>query len=1486
MTMAAEAEAGVVELLRRLRSHICCGSRSEFRRVLPVYQRLLSPREDAVVSVQNELLEIRAKLLACGQDADVGDIVGRMDRVVERCMSIEQQQQQSTEAAVPMDGVMRLLVALAGGEDGDTFVLEDPMQTTNDKSSMIFAAEKRRVGDRIRTNGIEMVQRSKALFHKAPVSLQEEALFSQDLFSDFGNGISSRRTSLWCSDNTVPQYTGLLAMMPFKQPNRFFGLPGNQNDVDQVLTQIDTPKRQRHGQASTDAIKTLKTEKPGKQPKRLSPRKEVFFYDGTQEVHCKGQTLQADWGDASSITENSSWGSECSLDSIEPWIAGTYAWEDLGDRVGLPESYAKPLVRERKRSVRDLAIPADFALNGEIPLEIYEEDLIEDSLRALSGVDSTLFRRDFQSATFQLPGMRRVKLPNTTVSATMSVLEVFRKAGTMVMRLELLAIYYSQDPARGGKTLQAMGDALQVYLSTHRALVETIAQQCLASCSSEVDHDVEIISVTKLLCKTRKVCRVIETIGAIFGCDVDLFWPLLQHGKFPRGVALINRLHHYASSLRVEDSSGRMQELVIWFLVKSCSPLLAVLSDLISSGRLDEATDPFDEFEATMWSRNLLDKATTGCGCGLFSEELSTEATKMFPTFLVGIAPMIVHLSQVQALLRSANAIAYTHPLVNMQSLNMLTRGDKAAEHAEEWKAIVEAIAFTGDVHDSDGAEGYKNVPAGISAAAAPAEESRRDFMREDAEAKRSSQLQQQNMLDQQVLEQKQHSLQLEQQEQVDDAKRIDEEEKALADREAHGREVLLNKYSALMNGAEERHDYMKWRRDRAVRLSTAKEQLQRVRVDDMATWTADKEKRSNESTTLSDGGVVDIMVENNGENAESVVGISTSGVASTLASTSEWRASVKVNKEAGSRTTATTDDGTWRSSVKVNKEAGVRRSVSDTDGIWRASVKVNKEAGRRSSGILNDPAFTEGGSRNTGIRILNEPGGSGAGMYGTLYGQRDEPPEEHIQVGIDVESAAACAIDDAKMEGSNSVVDQTKPMGDTTLIMTPREEVRDVEMDYAIHEEEEPTNQRNRGEELSSETSEVASVAAEPAEFIRLSLPPVHPFFSATTCISREDFELLSQALTETISETEFTSFKSIVDCCVETPVRLIAEKLEQVAVDWFRNSLQLLDHLRWLRKLMLMSEGLCMDIFARDFLQGLDSTTRVNWGVEGRLSSALTLAMIEGSVTLDAVSQTFHYNTTAALSQMLDSLTMRPAVSSLLNEIELMYDVKWPLGFVITTQSLNYYKKMHQFLLHVRLTSLEMREAWGMLRTIRAQGQLSPSLERLCGGVVYKMQAFLRAFNETFATKVLMMAWSELEHAVQKATKLVELRRCHEEYVSVAIRCCFLDRPALAIRSAFLDTLAAAWSLTAFVRALERQVTGRISEETRIRTLCYEFDVALRVLIGSLQSVTLDTERNTRQFSECLLLRLNFNQYYSASPVTAEAGAAGERVSAVVEF
>ncbi|CAI5712428.1 unnamed protein product [Peronospora destructor] len=1157
--------------------------------------------------------------------------------------------------------------------------------------------------------------------------------FSQNLFNGFGNGISSQHVSLWCPDARISDDKELLNIVSNKRCNRFFNLPGT------------PPAQMNIGH--------------GLMPSNVTPNRECFRHalPSLRKVHC-GVVQQADWGEASSMTENSSWYSDSSRDTTEPWVARTYAWEDLGDRMGLPEDYCRPPIGEVKRPLHDLVIPSEFGGKShteEMLLEIHEVDLIEDSLRALSGIDSTIFRRLSQSATFQLPGKHRLKLRNTTVSATLSILKVFCKAGTTLMRLELLAIYYSQDSSRGGKTLQAMGDALQLYLSTHRAFVERITQQCLPS--SKMDQADEVVSVTKLVCKTRKLCSVLEFVGHVFGCDEDVFWPLLQQGKFPHGVALLNRLHHHVSSLRVEDAAGHIHELAIWFLVKACSPVLAAISDLISSGRVDQATDPFDEFRITTWSRHLLEQAAVGGGDGLFSDDLSADAIQMLPAFLKNVAPVVAHLSQVQALLRSINAITSTHPLVNMQPLSIYTCSDKATEHAEEWQSVfAEVIAYREDITlSTETRKSTSKLPFEAK------EEQRQCFVPEDVNEKRSSKR---------------------------NRRTHEEANEAEADQEACGRGGFLNEYLALMTNAEDRIDSAK-----------ANEEI--------GAWT--------------------------------------------LAPRSEGGSSMKLDEEAESRSETSTDNSnTRRALVEVHNVLENCRLISANNDAWRASGKVNTQSGSHSFGIFKSPASTVMASRKTCVRILNKPGGMGASMYETLYGGSDEmptPKDKFRQNGAD-DCVAASMTDDVGMEESSQVVDTTTD----SMPKEPRAEVtvdEDVQMqDVLAHDEERYATWRSDcGERLSSKTSGyVGEVRLEPAQ---VSLPPIHPFFSMA--VSPEDSEVLTRALTENAPEADFTSFSSIVNSCVEIPVRLVSQKLEQVAVDWFRNSLQVLEHLRWLRKLMLMSEGHCMDIFARDFLRGLSSTTRVNWGADDRLSSALTLAMIEGSVSMNVMTPNFHYKTTAALSRVLTSLTMTPAVPTLLNELELVYGVKWPL------------------------------EMWGMLRTIRQTRKLSPALERLCRGAVYKMQAFLRAFNEMFATKVLMSAWSELEYALKKATTLTELRRCHEEYVSVALCCCFLDMPVMAIGSAISATLAAAWKLTGFIRGWERQAAERASDDSCMRALCGQLDVSLVALLGCLQNVARDAEQNTRKFSECLLLRLNFNQYYSTEDIPIAVSASVQRDS-----
>ena len=132
--------------------------------------------------------------------------------------------------------------------------------------------------------------------------------------------------------------------------------------------------------------------------------------------------------------------------------------------------------------------------------------------------------------------------------------------------------------------------------------------------------------------------------------------------------------------------------------------------------------------------------------------------------------------------------------------------------------------------------------------------------------------------------------------------------------------------------------------------------------------------------------------------------------------------------------------------------------------------------------------------------------------------------------------------------------------------------------------------------------------------------------------------------------------------------------------------------------------------------------------------------------------------------------------------------------------------------------------------------------------------------------------MAWAELERLSQKATTLVDLRRCHEEYVSVARCCCFLDAPVVEvrevlpwqirsaddtgrvrqIRSAISAALTAAWKLTTFLRGLGRQTAGRVSVETPMRAMCDVLDTTLDALVGGLRSVSRHAEQNTREFSD----------------------------------
>ena len=98
--------------------------------------------------------------------------------------------------------------------------------------------------------------------------------------------------------------------------------------------------------------------------------------------------------------------------------------------------------------------------------------------------------------------------------------------------------------------------------------------------------------------------------------------------------------------------------------------------------------------------------------------------------------------------------------------------------------------------------------------------------------------------------------------------------------------------------------------------------------------------------------------------------------------------------------------------------------------------------------------------------------------------------------------------------------------------------------------------------------------------------------------------------------------------------PIEYVGKTLDAVALRAIISMLNLAHHLGWLRRIALMAEGLCFDIFARDVLAALRLHTRFEVGIPSSLSSKLTLAMAEARVSGISDSKQFLYSVSSDLA------------------------------------------------------------------------------------------------------------------------------------------------------------------------------------------------------------------------------------------------------------
>ncbi|TYZ66851.1 hypothetical protein PybrP1_002470 [[Pythium] brassicae (nom. inval.)] len=1019
-TFAADDHRSVQALLEQLHTRHTRRRGGGFRQILPAYERLLAHRDDAHAStrVVSELSRVRSQLR---RHADMFGAVQRLDHVADWCLRYAIATQTHSDA-FPMDAALRLLLALSGGRDGHTFRLDDPTRVVQDESSRHSSG---RIGERIRMRDVSLVLASSALFDAESMPLHGKRVLSQARFGLF-EGVSECHSSLWTPDlPTVEPSSSASPDSPL--------LAFSSNQFMYLATEATEPAATTERQWSDPQL--LKWEPTGgarsAQAAALGRRRdpEVFFFDGSKEVHCGNDAEGSDWEDDDTSTQTAGSSEDSTAfelaDLLKP--ARVFAWEDVGATGDRPVAIA-----EGDSAVSLLQTDPAVGLDDGT-LEVYEGDAVEDALRALSGVESAIFRRDLRSACFQLPEKRALKLRFGTPASLASALEAFREAGSSFLRLEFLATYYAQDSKRGGKSLQAMGDALLLFLYAHRSAVEALTRAREG-----------VTSMVALLVRTRHLRRQLRFVAGLFLCLEPDFWPLILENGFPRGIAMSNHLHDKVSRTSSEDASGGNARLATWFLVKSSAPFLEVLTEFVSLGSVSDATDPLDEFELTTWSRLLTELSFRDKGDGLLAGECGgASAERMLPAFLRKVA-------------------------------------------------------------------------------------------------------------------------------------------------------------------------------DQVVRLGVVQRVLQRC--------------------------------------------------------------------DSGLRSSAPTDN---------------------------------------------------------------------------------EPKQQRLD-----------------------------------------------------------------------------------------SLLDIHPFFSHHG--TDEDLETLMDALSVSVTPYDLVSFPLIVHRCVEAPVSLVGRTLDRLGVEFFVAELHVMQHLRWLHSVMLMSEGLCMDIFARDLLAGLRSPARVTWALADRLTSALAFAMIESKIHSDAHAQRFHYATSDAFLQALGSMTKTLAIPSLLRDIALQYKVDWPLGAVVSAASLRSYADMHRRLLYLRLTSVELGDAWMVTRKAARGAGATDALLQHCDDVFFKTRALLNAFSEAFVTT--------LESRASSVSTLLALRQAHESFVATALGCCFLDAASSEILDAVDRVLAVAWKLSAFVRTSESQLSGTTTAQVAwARDLRRDHDAATRDFVARLQALQSGRDRSVREFATHVSTRLTFNAFYT---------------------
>lgn len=1374
-------------------------SKAPLSAIIPAYERLLAAETSSTDHATSTTRMLHCIRSALASEPSVYDASFALDTCLDKFFALTDAQT-TRKVGSPLNETLRMLVALAGGDDGDTFMVEDP--TRIDAIQQAHQVNGPRVGESIHMANDKIVASSQqALFQKTTLPLHSDRVLGHFEFSTFRPN-NPALSALWypevAADNDVS------APCPFTPAVSSIALLRDES-VPQLIDFSQPPASADRRKEKAVGVHELRMQSPPWDVSRRKQREsEVLFFDSTKMIKLGIMNSSTDDG---SVTEASSLGDKEDSDMVEwsqfvdrPQAIGS--WEDLDEQL-ISQSRAVPVTMR--------------PITTESCIEVDEADIVEDAAKALVGIGSVLFRRIIRTASIQLPSKHRIKLRTSSPTSLHSLLQDFCTAATSFLRLEFLSVYFSQDPARGGKTAQALANALQHYLASYQASIQALNQP----------NRTTPLSLTWLLFKTRHLRRQIVQLAHCLGCgggDDGDFWRLLSGREFLRGVWLLNSLYAALLHDEREDASGHMTRLLSWLVVRASAPFVTLLSSYVATGSTPLELDPYGEFRLTIASTLIGHQGVEDSDDTLLSQDL-------LPGYLNGLATRVLHIGHVQQMLHKI--LPHSETLAQDQ-VHLPYHISEAVVALDQITSIITALAKRVEVAClSASATGTSTRRPVRSPTKSPRSfDHEKEWVankRKRLEENQQNQEHQRQLLDDLVRAKNERNQAQAAQERTAELTAIHRAGTEAAKRVQDGKRLLVAKYNALMNDADDRHQYMRWRRDRAVRLPRAKTELAQLLETEAKSW-EDTARSSDENGSTDPITAIDTHVQG-GDGDQDMQEVDP------VAQPVPKAVAVSISDPAIAETVDGDGGLLWRPRIRTQHVPG--GGGNDAKAAMYPGTLGGEQLPRRMDA-----------HRSSIVVIAPSGGGSGAGAFESIYGPR-------VANNLNEESKATT---DASMnENAVDEVMTTPPPSTTDVVDEP---LKDVAMD---HEEDEKVEALHDGLQRVSTAVDEREPASSEIFPIASLLQPATSFF--TEDVTADDSMLLKSVLQPGVVERPPPPpFSLLVRMALEEPINLIHDALDRMAVQALMTKLDIRGPLQWLHRVMLMSEGLCMSIFSSDLLAKLRAQDRVLLAMPGRLTTMLGLAMIEARVIRGANQlPSFKYTVSDAFITVVSTGPALPSIARVVEELTLQYSVSSHVAIVLSAKTMDAYLSTHRFLLLTRLTEQEAREIWLTWRKSELRHATTDTeLRRRCDLALHFAQTFLAAFHESFASQILMIRWKELCSSLLQSQSVTQLRNDHERFVGDARACCFLDECQAEIRASVLSLVEAVWVLGSLLRAAEAHGSSLALLQSQLDHVVAVQATSMRVLLSQLYQEENCMDECRRVFAKHFILRLNLNGFF----------------------